>query len=378
MYNILITGGLGYIGSHTIVELNKNENNINENNKTENNKTKNCQTANNKSENYNLIVIDNLSNSSSDIINNIEKLISPNKLIFFRGDILNTQLLIHIFTTYNIDAVIHFASLKSVGQSVDNPLLYHYNNVGGTINLLTVMENFNVRNLIFSSSATVYGAQQSPFTKDYVSGCGGLYPPFTEDLSTGNDITNPYGKTKFIIEEMLKDLKNWNIIILRYFNPIGAHESGLIGENPIGIPNNLMPYILNVGKYNKTNANYDHLKVFGNDYDTVDGTCIRDYIHVVDLAKAHVKSLEKLLHNDLININIYNLGSGKGTSVLELINTFQLVNNVEIPYKIYPKRQGDISQSYCVADKAYKELNWKTEKTIEDMCKDSWNFINTK
>jgi len=336
MYNILITGGLGYIGSHTIVELNK-------------------------TENYNLIVIDNLSNSASDIITNIEKLISPNKLIFFRGDILNTELLIHIFNTYPIKAVIHFASLKSVGQSVDNPLLYHYNNVGGTINLLTVMENYNVRNLIFSSSATVYGAQQSPLN---------------EDLLTGNNITNPYGKTKFIIEEMLKDLKNWNIIILRYFNPIGAHESGLIGENPIGIPNNLMPYILNVGKYNKTNNNYNHLKVFGNDYDTVDGTCIRDYIHVGDLAKAHVKSLEKLLDNDLININIYNLGSGKGTSVLELINTFQSVNNVQVPYKFYPKRQGDIAQSYCIADKALKELDWKTEKTIDDMCRDSWNYIS--
>jgi UDP-glucose 4-epimerase len=343
MYNILITGGLGYIGSHTIVEFYNKDNNI--------------------EKIYNIIVIDNLSNSSSNIINNIEKLISPNKLIFFRGDILNTGLLIHIFTTYPIDAVIHLASLKSVGQSVDNPLLYHYNNVGGTINLLTIMENFNVRNLIFSSSATVYGSQKSPLT---------------EELKTGNDITNPYGKTKFIIEEIIKDFKTWNIIILRYFNPIGAHETGLIGENPIGIPNNLMPFILNVGKYNKTNSNYNHLKVFGNDYNTIDGTCIRDYIHVVDLAKAHIKSLDKLLHNNLPNISIYNLGSGKGTSVLELINTFQLVNNIQIPYKFYDKRQGDIAESYCVAEKAYKELGWKTEKTIEDMCRDSWNFIKDK
>jgi len=338
MTNILITGGLGYIGSHTIVEI---------------------YTTYQK---YKIIVIDNLSNSSVDIIPNIEKLIYPNEIIFYKGDLLNYELLINIFNNYHIDVVIHFASLKSVSQSVSDPLLYYHNNIGGTLNLLNVMDKFNVRKLIFSSSATVYGFQQAPFT---------------EDSQTGINITNPYGKTKFLIEEILKDLKHWNIIILRYFNPIGAHESGLIGENPIGIPNNLMPFLLNVSLYHKTNPDYNHLKIFGSDYLTADGTCIRDYIHVVDLADAHIKSVDKLLsmNNNLTKIKIYNLGSGKGHSVCDLLNTFKVVNNVDIPHKFYPRRVGDIDISYCIADKAFKELGWKAEKTIEDMCRDSWNFV---
>lgn len=324
MKTILVTGGLGFIGSHTIVELCKYD----------------C----------NIIIIDNLCNSKIETLENIYKL-CVNNVAFYKGDILDEQFLNDIFTNNNIDSVIHFAGLKSVGESVKNPILYYENNVSGTINLLKVMEKYNVTKLIFSSSATIYGNNISPFT---------------EESPTGINITNPYGRTKYLIEEILKDLKGWSIFSLRYFNPVGCHPSGLIGETPNGIPNNLMPYIMNVasGKYNCLN-------VYGNDYNTMDGTGVRDYIHVVDLAKAHVKAL----HNLKPGFVPLNLGTGKGTSVLEMINCFQNVNNVNIPYVICNKREGDIDVCICVPSKASVYLNWQTELSVDTMCKDSWNFI---
>jgi UDP-glucose 4-epimerase len=338
MKNLLITGGLGFIGSHTVCELYTNNNN------------------------FNVIILDNLCNSSIEQIKLIEKIIYPNKIIFVKGSINDSRLLDSIFINYHISAVIHFAALKSVTESINEPLLYYNNNVCGTINLLTIMNKYNVHNFIFSSSATVYGNQKSPIV---------------ESDTTGHKITNPYGKSKFIIEEMLKDLNGWNICILRYFNPIGAHTSGLIGENPNGIPNNLMPYILNVGKNTHFNMNdtiYQHLKVYGLNYDTVDGSGVRDYIHVVDLANAHIKSLEKILLDEK-KVSIYNLGTGKGTSVLELIKCFEDTNNIKIPYEIYPNRPGDIAESYCDVSKAEIELGWKRKYTIKEMCLDSWNYV---
>lgn len=265
MYNImkyiLITGGLGFIGSHTVCEL----------------------YANNH--NFNVIILDNSCNSSIQQIELINKIIYPNKIIFIEGSILDSHLLDNIFKSYDILAVIHFAALKSVSESINEPLLYYSNNVCGTINLLNLMNKYNIHNFIFSSSATVYGNQKSPIV---------------ESDTTGQNITNPYGKSKFIVEEILKDLHEWNICILRYFNPIGAHSSGLIGENPNGIPNNLMPYILNVCRNTYFNLNesiYEHIKVYGVNYDTIDGSGVRDYIHVVDLANAHIKALYKILLN---------------------------------------------------------------------------------
>ena len=342
MNNVLITGGLGFIGSHTICEL---------------------YNKNNYSNfiNFNVIILDNLINSSIKQIELIEQIIYPNKIIFVNGSINDFNTLDNIFKNYNIGSVIHFAALKCVSESINDPLLYYNNNVCGTINLLTIMNKYNVHNLIFSSSSTVYGNQM---------------PPLIENVITGQNITNPYGKSKFIIEEMLKDLNGWNICILRYFNPIGAHPSGLIGENPNGVPNNLMPYILNVCKnihFNLNDELYQHLKVYGSNYNTIDGFCVRDYIHVVDLACAHVKALNKILLDEK-KISIYNLGTGKGTSVLELINCFEDVNNVKIPYKLYPNRPGDIPESYCDSSKAEIELGWKANYTIKDMCLDSWNY----
>jgi len=339
--NILVTGGLGFIGSHTIIELSKS--------------------------NYNIIVIDNLSNSSVDIIDKIEKMIYPIKIKVIIGDINNSCLLDSIFSKNNIYAVIHFAGLKAVGESVSKPLLYYDNNISSTIQLLNIMNKHNVKRIIFSSSATVYGSQPSPLTEDTIAGM---------------NLTNPYGRTKYFIEEILKDLKDWNIIILRYFNPIGAHESGIIGENPNGIPNNLMPFILKVAKnhyLHEKNPVYNKLKIFGNDYKTIDGTGVRDYIHVVDLAIAHIKSLKYIIDKEkkskLPFVNIYNIGTGKGTSVLELIKIFENINKIKIPYEIHPRRLGDVDICYCSANKALKELKWKPYKTINDMCKDSWNYI---
>lgn len=332
--NILLTGGNGFIGSHTIVEILKNNN-------------------------YNIIIVDNLVNSNTNNLDSIKKIIYPKNYIFYKGDISDKSLLENIFETHNIYAVIHFAALKSVNESIQNPLLYYKNNISGTLTLLDVMEKYNVKNLIFSSSATVYGSGISPFT---------------ENSEVGKGITNPYGKSKYLIEEILKDLKNWNIFILRYFNPVGSHESGLIGDNPNGIPNNLMPFLLRVAKnhyYKENNNDYEYLKIFGDDYDTRDGTCIRDFIHVVDLAIAHVACLDKFK----LGINIVNIGTGTGTTVMEIIDTFKKSLNINIPYKILPRRQGDIQESYCKNDRAFKILNWKAKKNINDICCDSWNFI---
>ena len=334
MKNILLTGGLGYIGSHTIVEILKNNN-------------------------FNVIVIDNLSNSNIKTINNINKLIKSRDFTFYEGDILDKKILERIFLENDIHSVIHFAALKAVGESIEKPLLYYKNNISGTVQLLEVMEKHNVKNLIFSSSATVYGNQESPLN---------------ENNKTGDGITNPYGRSKYLIDQILKDLSGWNIFILRYFNPVGSHESGLIGDNPNGVPNNLMPFLLRVAKnnyYSENNSDYEYLKIFGNNYNTRDGTCIRDFIHVVDLANAHVCCLDKFKSGH----TIINIGTGKGTTVMELINTFKSVLNIDIPYKILNKREGDIEQSYCLCDKAFNEINWMANKNINDICRDSWNFI---
>lgn len=324
--SILVTGGAGYIGSHTVVELLNNDKDV--------------------------IVIDNFSNSKPEVLRKIKE-ITRKDFQFYEVDLLDYDSLDKIFRINEIDSVIHFAGLKAVGESVKKPLNYYENNVSGTINLLNIMKKYECKKIIFSSSATVYGEHNQV--------------PYNEEMEIRH-ATNPYGETKIIIENILKDLYNsdneWNICLLRYFNPIGAHESGLIGENPNGIPNNLMPFILKVA-----NKEIDHLNIFGNDYDTPDGTGVRDYIHVVDLAKAHVKSLEKS------GFNIYNLGTGNGYSVLELVNTFKEVNNIDVPYEIAPRRNGDIATCYANPTKANKELNWIAEKGIKEMCKDSWNFI---
>ena len=323
---ILVTGGLGYIGSHTIVELTKN--------------------------NYEVVVIDNLSNSKIEVLDKLKK-ITNKDIKFYQGDVCDKELLRKIFKENEIDSVIHFAGYKAVGESVAKPLMYYRNNIDSTLSLLEVMEEFNCYNIIFSSSATVYGSPKSlPIYEDF-------------PLST----TNPYGTTKLFIENILKDLyisnNKFNITILRYFNPIGADSSGLIGEDPRGIPNNLMPYIVKVA-----NGELECLSIFGDDYDTIDGTGVRDYIHVTDLARGHVLSLKNQK-----GLRIYNLGTGNGTSVLELVNTFEKVNNVKINKKIVERRPGDIAECYASCDKAFKELGFKAEKTIEDMCRDAYNYV---
>lgn len=324
--SILVTGGTGYIGSHTVVELLNNDKDV--------------------------IVIDNFSNSKPEVLRKIKE-ITRRDFQFYEVDLLDYDALDKIFRINEIDSVIHFAGLKAVGESVKKPLNYYENNISGTINLLNIMKKYECKKIIFSSSATVYGEHNQV--------------PYNEEMEIKH-ATNPYGETKIIIENILKDLyksdNEWNVCLLRYFNPVGAHESGLIGENPNGIPNNLMPFIMKVA-----NKEIDHLNIFGNDYPTKDGTGVRDYIHVVDLAKAHVKSLEKS------GFNTYNLGTGNGYSVLELVNTFKEVNNIDVPYEIVPRRDGDIAECYANPDKANKELNWIAEKGIKEMCKDSWNFI---
>ena len=324
---ILVTGGLGFIGSHTTVEL------INEG--------------------MEVIIVDNLYNSKESVLDSIEK-ITNTKVKLYKKDLTEKEQIEEIFKNEQIDAVIHFAGYKAVGESVKKPLMYYSNNLISTINLLEVMKEHNVKKFIFSSSATVYGDQ-------------GL-TRYAESIERGKT-TNPYGTTKAMIEKILEDLyasdNSWNITILRYFNPVGAHESGLIGEEPNGIPNNLMPYVMKVAS-----GKLEVLSIFGNDYPTPDGTGIRDFIHVVDLAKGHVKALEKAPNG----LNVYNLGTGKGASVLELVNTFERVNNVKVNYKIAPRREGDLPEYCADVEKAYKELGWKTEKTLEDICRDSWNF----
>ena len=323
---ILVTGGTGYIGSHTCVELLKEDNE--------------------------LVIADNLSNSTEDVVLKIEE-ISGKKICFHKIDVSDEIAVFELFRKYNFEAVIHFAGFKAVGESVEKPLLYYQNNLLSTIVLCKACLKYNANKFVFSSSATVYGDNVSPFIETMP-----LLPT-----------TNPYGETKAMSERILSDTakinENFKVTILRYFNPVGAHESGLIGEKPCGIPNNLMPFITQTAKGVR-----EKLYVFGNDYSTVDGTGVRDYIHVVDLAKGHVKALK----NQISNINIYNLGTGQGTSVLQLIHAFEKVNNLTIPYEITQRRAGDIASCFASADKAKNELNWYTEKNIDDMCKDAWKF----
>ena len=326
---ILVTGGTGYIGSHTVVEL---------------------QNAG-----YDVVVMDNLSNSSMKVLDRIEA-ITGKKVPFYEADIRNREDLEKIFSNEKIDAVIHFAGLKAVGESVQKPWEYYENNISGTLTLLDEMRKHNVKNIIFSSSATVYG---NP-----------AIIPITEECPKGV-CTNPYGWTKHMLEQILTDIQKadneWNVVLLRYFNPIGAHKSGTIGENPNGIPNNLMPYITQVAV-----GKLDHLNVFGDDYDTPDGTGVRDYIHVVDLAKGHVKALKKLEPGT--GLSLYNLGTGVGYSVLDIVKNFEEANGVKIPYVIAPRRAGDIATCYSDASKAEKELGWKAENGIREMCEDSWRW----
>jgi len=329
MKKILVTGGLGYIGSHTCVEL--------------------------LDENYEVIVIDNLSNSSIDVKDKIKE-ITNKEIKFYEGDVCNEEILEKIFTDNKIDAVIHFAGFKAVGESVEKPIMYYQNNLLSTLTLCKVMQKHNCKKIVFSSSATVYGSPKSlPIKEDF-------------PLST----TNPYGTTKLMIEKILDDIyisdKDFSIAILRYFNPIGSHKSGLIGENPKGIPNNLMPYIVRVAS-----GKLECLSVFGDDYDTPDGTGVRDYIHVVDLARGHIKAIEKILNTT--GIDYYNLGTGNGYSVLDLVKTFERVNNLKVNYKIVARRPGDIAACFADPTKAFKELGWKAELGIEDMCRDSYNYI---
>lgn len=326
---ILVTGGCGYIGSHTCCELLDN--------------------------NYEVVIIDNLCNSKREVVDKIKK-ITGKDVAFYEEDVCDKEALRRIFKEHDIAAAIHFAGLKAVGESVAKPLMYYRNNLDSTLSLLEVMNEFNCKKLVFSSSATVYGTPKSlPIKEDF-------------PLST----TNPYGSTKLMIEDILRDLHvadgEWSVALLRYFNPIGAHKTGLIGENPNGIPNNLMPYIIKVAI-----GELPQLNVFGNDYDTQDGTGVRDYIHVVDLARGHIKAIEQVLKTN--EIDCYNLGTGEGYSVLELVKTFEQVNNVKVNYQITDRRPGDIAACYADPTHALKKLGWKAEYGVEDMCKDSYNFI---
>ena len=322
----LVTGGLGFIGSHTVVELINND--------------------------HEVVIADNLINSKLEVLDKIYEItgVKPN---FFQIDVTDEEKVKEIFLNHKLDGVIHFAGLKAVGESVSKPLEYYYNNLVSTMVLSKLCLEYKVNKFVFSSSATVYGEQESPLNEDM-------------ELKR---TTNPYGETKAMSERILIDTANANegfsVCLLRYFNPVGAHESGLIGENPNGIPNNLMPYITKVAK-----KELKKLNIFGDDYNTVDGTGVRDYIHVVDLAKGHVKAIEKLASG----VEIYNLGTGKGTSVLELVNAFMKVNNVDIPYEIVGRRAGDIATCYADTNKAMRDLGWRAEKDIEDMVRDSWRF----
>lgn len=326
---VLVTGGAGYIGSHTCVELLENG--------------------------YEVVVIDNLYNSNEKALERVEQ-IAGKKLKFYNVDMLDKASMNGIFENETIDSVIHFAGYKAVGESVRKPLEYYHNNITGTLNLCDVMRNHGVKNIIFSSSATVYGDP--------------AFVPITEDCPKGQ-ITNPYGQTKAMLEQILTDLHvsdpEWNVVLLRYFNPIGAHKAGTIGEDPKGIPNNLVPYIAQVavGKLEK-------LGVFGDDYDTPDGTGVRDYIHVVDLAKGHVKAMKKF--EDTPEVRIYNLGTGNGYSVLQVLHAFEKACGKTLPYEIKPRRAGDIAACYADPAKAREELGWEAEFGIEEMCADSWRW----
>lgn len=326
---ILVTGGTGYIGSHTVIELIK--------------------------LGYEIEILDNLFNSKITVLDKIEE-ITGIKPIFHQVDLLDYQKMEEVFKNGNFDLVIHFAGLKAVGESVEKPLKYYENNVTGTINLLKCMKKYNVKNVVFSSSATVYGQQKTP--------------KLDEAMTTGTGITNPYGETKHVIEEILKDVceadKDFSATILRYFNPIGAHESGLLGEDPNDRPNNLMPIIMKV-----STGEIPCLSVYGDDYDTPDGSGIRDYIHVVDLAKGHVAAIDKMK----AGVSIYNLGSGKGTSVFEMIKAFETESGKKLPYKVVPRRAGDLAEIYADSKKAEKDLDWTTKLTIKDAMRDTINYL---
>ena len=327
--SILVTGGAGYIGSHTVVEL--------------------------QNVGYDVVVIDNLSNSCKKSLERVEK-ITGKPVKFYEDDIRDREALENIFRNEDIDSCIHFAGLKAVAESVRIPWEYYDNNISGTLTLLDVMRSHSVKNIIFSSSATVYGTPK--------------FVPITEDCPKGT-CTNPYGWTKSMLEQILTDIQfadnEWNVVLLRYFNPIGAHKSGLIGENPTGIPNNLMPYVTQVAIGKR-----DHLNVFGNDYDTHDGTGVRDYLHVVDLAKGHVMALKKI--KDKSGLSIYNLGTGIGYSVLDIVKNFEEATGVKVPYEITGRRPGDIATCYADPSKAAKELGWRAEYGIKEMCEDSWRW----
>ena len=329
--SILVTGGAGYIGSHTAIEL--------------------------LNAGREIVIIDDFSNSKPDVLDKIKK-ITGKDFKFYELDYLDREKLENVFKENKIDAVMNFAGFKAVGESVKEPLKYYRNNISGAIVLLETMKKFNVKKFVFSSSATVYGTPETV--------------PITEDSKVGGT-TNPYGTTKLYIEQILKDLYNsdnsWDIAILRYFNPIGAHESGLIGEEPQGIPNNLMPYVVRVAA-----GILDQLSVFGNDYPTHDGTGVRDYIHVVDLAIGHVKAIEKL-DKENTGLYIYNLGTGTGYSVLDIIKTFEKATGQKVNYKIAPRRDGDIAECYADPTKAKIELDWVAKRDLNQMCKDSWNYI---
>lgn len=326
---ILITGGAGYIGSHTALEL--------------------------LNEGYEVVVYDNLCNSSKESLKRVEEL-TGKTITFYEGDVMDEAALKAMLEKEGVDAVIHCAALKAVGESVQKPLEYYRNNITGTLTLMDVMKQTGVKNIVFSSSATVYGSPEEM--------------PITEECPKGQ-CTNPYGWTKSMLEQILMDIQKadneWNVILLRYFNPIGAHKSGTMGENPNGIPNNLMPYITQVAV-----GKLKELGVFGDDYDTPDGTGVRDYIHVVDLAVGHVKALKKIEEN--AGLCIYNLGTGHGYSVLDIVKNFEAATGVEIPYSIKPRRPGDIATCYCDPSKAKRELGWEAKYGIKDMCADSWNW----
>lgn len=328
--NILVTGGTGYIGSHTVLQL--------------------------LEAGHNVTVIDNLCNSSTESLNRISNITGINKFDFFEIDIRDQEALDQLFARKRFSSVIHFAGLKAVGESNEKPLEYYDNNVGGTTILCNAMKKANVKTLVFSSSATVYGDPETV--------------PIPESAKTGGT-TNPYGTSKLMIEQMLEDLsksdQSWNIARLRYFNPVGAHESGMIGEDPSGIPNNLMPYITGVAA-----GKYPELSVFGDDYDTEDGTGVRDYIHVMDLAAGHLKALDKLAEKP--GLVTYNLGTGNGYSVLDMIKAFEEANDIKIPYKITSRRQGDIAACYADALLAKTELNWQATRGLSNMVKDAWNW----
>lgn len=329
---ILVTGGLGFIGSHCVVEL--------------------------LIRNHQVIVLDDLSNSTEDIIPPIKQLTGKD-FIFYRESLVNANAVESIFQKHAIDWVIHLAGLKSVSESNMEPLKYYQQNIGSTINLLTLMKKYHVKKMIFSSSATVYGNQK---------------PPYHESMATGIGMTNVYAKTKYIIEEILKDTyqadNTWTVVILRYFNPCGAHQSGLIGEDPKSVPTNLMPVILKVA-----DGVYPCLNIYGTDYQTIDGTCIRDFIHVVDLAKGHLVAMERCNRH---GVYIYNLGTGKGHSVKEVAETFQKTNNIQLIWKDCGRREGDLAEYYASVEKANRELGWYCLYGLEDMCRDSWRAYRTK